>query len=255
MANVESPNQKLILTHAALAGLTPLIPIPFGDDVAKDYLQRRMVKALGDARGIVLSAEGIAILGDDAHRSWAMGAAKSVVLFPLKLILRKTFLVLAGKRIVDHASECYHRGFLVDYAFERRWCAPAGPRQPAEVRAAVDAVCREVTTAPIEHALKAGFAQSKVALQNVGELLQRITQRIRGTTPAKGAQEEPVPPPEKEIEEVVETVAQGDARSIEGIVAQLRKALGQVPEGHFNDLRRRLDEKLRLAAGAAKPIA
>ena len=255
MANVESPNQKLILTHAALAGLTPLIPIPFGDDVAKDYLQRRMVKALGDARGIVLSAEGIAILGDDAHRSWAMGAAKSVVLFPLKLLLRKTFLVLAGKRIVDHASECYHRGFLVDYAFERRWCAPAGPRQPAEVRAAVDAVCREVTTAPIEHALKAGFAQSKVALQNAGELLQRITQRIRGTTPAKGAQEEPVPPPEKEIEEVVETVAQGDARSIEGIVAQLRKALGQVPEGHFNDLRRRLDEKLRPAAGAAKPIA
>jgi hypothetical protein len=256
MADLESANQKLILTHAALAGLTPLIPIPFADDMAKDYLQRRMIKALGDTRGVVLSAEGIAALGDDEHLGWKLGAAKAMVLYPLKKILRKTFIFLSAKRTVDAASECFHRGFLADYAFERRFCAPAGPRRPAEVRAAIDAVCREVTTAPIEHALKAGFAQSKIALQQAGDLFQRIIQARGWPAAPEKKPEDATPPPADEVARVVEAVANEDARGVEGIVAQLRKAIAQVPDEHFEELRRRLEAKLGApASGAAKPSA
>lgn len=254
MADLDSANQKLILTHAALAGLTPLIPIPFADDMAKDYLQRRMIKALGDSRGVVLSAEGIATLGDDAHLAWTVGAAKAVVLYPLKKLLRKTFIVLSAKRTVDAASECFHRGFLADYAFERRFCAPAGPRRPAEVRAAIDAVCREVNTSPIEHALKAGFAQSKTAILQAGDLLQQIIQKRQWPVTKAKKPEAATPPPVEEVADVVEAVASEDARGVEGIVAQLRKAIAQVPDEHFEELRRRLDMKLGSpASGAAKP--
>ena len=56
------------------------------------------------------------------------GALKGVALMPLKLLLRKAFFVLSGKRIVDLGSICYHRGRLLDLTFAEGWCRPTGPR-------------------------------------------------------------------------------------------------------------------------------
>ena len=44
----EAGNQKLIITHAVLTGLTPLIPVPIVDDLVKSYFQRRLVREVPD---------------------------------------------------------------------------------------------------------------------------------------------------------------------------------------------------------------
>lgn len=244
MASFQSKNQAALLTHAALVGLTPLIPIPFVDDMAKDYLQRRLVQTLANTHDLTLTAEDIKVLGDDASKSWVGGAAKTVALFPLKLMLRKTFLILQGKRVIDSVSECLHRGFLLDLAFENRWCAPAGSRQPAEVRAAIDAVCREVPTKPLDHAVRAGFARSKIAVKKASEMLERSLKKMTWSTFRRGPRESLAAPAEQDVARVVELMAKEETLGAAGLSEQLRKALADVPTEHFERLQRLLTEKL-----------
>ena len=51
MSNAPPNNQGTIATHAVLAGLTPLIPVPVVDDIAKNYFRRRMVRGLAPRTG------------------------------------------------------------------------------------------------------------------------------------------------------------------------------------------------------------
>ena len=58
-------NHFLILTHAVLVGLTPLIPIPVLDDLVKSFFYRNMVKSLAAAYGASLSSDEIARLAEE----------------------------------------------------------------------------------------------------------------------------------------------------------------------------------------------
>src|SRR5436305_880777 len=42
-------SQRGLIAHAVLAGLTPLIPVPVVDDLAKNYFRRRLVRRLAEA--------------------------------------------------------------------------------------------------------------------------------------------------------------------------------------------------------------
>src|SRR5262245_48986903 len=94
-------NQKLILSHAVLIGLTPLIPIPFVDDLVKSYFQRRMVRKLSAIYGKILSDQEIKTLADDPDQGCLWGCLSNVLLFPLKLLFRLIFFFLEWKRAVD----------------------------------------------------------------------------------------------------------------------------------------------------------
>jgi hypothetical protein len=237
MANVKGVHQTHILTHATLVGLTPLIPLPFIDEMVREILLRRMVRTLASAHGLDLSPADVRTLADEPKESWLKGAAVSVVLMPLRMLLRKTFILLQGKRIIDLASNSYHRGYLIDVAFADRWCVPAGPRRPEEVRFAIDAVCKEANTEPVRYALRVGFEQSRAALVIGVEQLRRRFASLRRTDGA---------PPEPEVSATVEQAAaeQSEAAGIGGVVERLRKAIAEVPAEHFEDLRQRLTDRL-----------
>ncbi len=231
MVSAAGPAQGPLLLHAALVGVTPLVPVPLLDDAAKEYLMRRMVRALAASRGLALAEDEIAVLADDPGGKWVGEAAKTVLLLPLKIVFRTTFMVLSGKKMVDLASEAYHRGFLYDHVFESGWCAPRGLRTGAEVRAAVDAVCLEVNTSPVERALSAGFQRSRGLVDDAARLYRQALGGAPTSAPeGAGA--------------AVETVADKDAAGLADIVAQLRRAMSEVPDEHFDELRRRVRQKL-----------
>ena len=140
-----STNEAGILAHATLVGLTPLIPVPLLDSAVQSKLMHRMVRTLAETYGLALSAEQIGVLVDEP--SDLQKLVKGAALLPLKLLLRKLFFVLTGRRIVELTSDSYHRGWLLDRVFAARWCAPAGRRSPGEVRAAIDAVLQQVPVA------------------------------------------------------------------------------------------------------------
>ncbi|PYT01215.1 MAG: hypothetical protein DMF65_08050 [Acidobacteria bacterium] len=116
----EAGNQRSLVTHAVLAGLTPLIPVPVVDDLAKNYFRKRLVRRLAAANGRGLSIEELAALTREREGGCVRGCLVAAVVYPLKAVFRKIFYFLEWKRAVDLASRTYHFGYLVNYAMQRR---------------------------------------------------------------------------------------------------------------------------------------
>jgi hypothetical protein len=224
---------SLLLTHALLVGLTPLLPIPLVDDAVKEAIERRLVRELAVAHGVALGKDAVAALANDPGDGFFLGVAKGVATFPFKLIFRKLLVVLEVKRASDEASRCYHRGLLLDLAFASRAVAPVGPRSPSEVRAAVEKACAEVSVSPLGLAVSAAFEGSRDALEAAGRgLLARIG--VGRTAPTREG-----------VEAAVEAGAAAEP-GVAALVERLRAAVATVPDAHFVALEDRFEEALGL---------
>src|SRR5688500_5976683 len=106
--------QNLLVTHAVLTGLTPLVPIPFVDDQIYAYFMRSLVQHLATSQGRTLSGSDITSLAAHPSRGCALGCLGSVLLYPLKRVMRKVFFFLEWKRAVDTISHTYYQGYLID---------------------------------------------------------------------------------------------------------------------------------------------
>ena len=102
---LSEPSLHLVAGYAALAGICPLIPIPFVDDMIVRRIHRRLCQKLAERSGFDLSKE----------------AAKSIVLWPVKKIIRKVVYVLAIKSCADVATAIFHDGWLFARALEQKY--------------------------------------------------------------------------------------------------------------------------------------
>lgn len=235
LKSIAPPNsQRTIATHAVLAGLTPLIPIPVVDDIAKNHFRRRMVRGLAAAHGRAFSNEDLEALASEPDSGW-LGFAGTVVLYPFKKVFRKIFFVLEWKRAVDLASRTYHYGYLVDYVFAERLDETSG-RRATEISAAIDAVCREAPIKPLEAAVRATFRQSRGVLSAGAGLLERSFRRITGRREKEVAR--------AEVERAVASVEDEEERQIEGVAARLQGYVEAIPDEHFRRLRAQLVARL-----------
>jgi hypothetical protein len=226
--------QGSLVTYAVLTGLTPLIPVPVVDDVVKGYFRRRLVRALAAARARQLADAEVAALADERGEGCLRGCAVQAVVYPLKRIFRKIFYFLEWKRAVDLTSQTYHFGYLVGCALDAGAGRSLIDAYGAErVGAAVAAVCREAPIKPVEGAVGGTFRQSRKALGAAASLLGQSLRRLTGRARAN------------EVAEAIAEVEPREAREVEPVVTRLRAALASVPQSHFNDLRARLEEKLK----------
>jgi len=218
----------ILLTHTTLAALTPLIPIPFVDDYVRAWLLRRLVRALAEAHNLPIWDDEVRTLIDEPRKSYIGSFFKGLILTPVRKILRKTFMVLAGKRVVELATEVYHRGWLIELALDRGWCAPHGVRSATEVRAGIEEVLKQmpVIQSPVTSALRVGFERSQSTLADVFATLRSLLARYGYAMPAD--------------DQVARVVEEAEAEGVDSIVEQLRRALMDVPQEHFD----RLDELL-----------
>jgi hypothetical protein len=237
MSEPVNSNQKLIVSHAVLAGLTPLIPIPVIDDLLRTYFVRRLVRQLGAGNRYSLSDDDIKLLADEPESGCLRGCLTNAFILPFKLIFRKLFYFLEWKRAVDTVSRVYYHGYLVDCALSEGWCYPAGPRTPLEVRAAVDGVLNQVNTKLLERTVYGIFNQSKSGLKSAASILERS---FRGRKERPASLEEVG----EVVEEVVEEVEGQGERPIEGVTRQLQNAIAKMPSGHFQRLREDLAARL-----------
>jgi hypothetical protein len=225
-------SQKLIITHSILIGVTPLIPVPLVDDFAKAYLQRRLVRRMIASAGLELDEVGVRTLADDRGEGCLWGCLVSVTLGLVKRIFRKVFFFLEWKRTLDLVCRSYYHAYLLDVVVANGWCAPAGPRTPAEVRSAIDEVCRSAPIKPLEHAIRVTFDHSKSLLKGAAAAMHRSVQRIVGKSSSA------------ELEEAIERVEEQEEREIEGVAANLQRAIAAIPEEHFRRLREQLAQRL-----------
>ena len=234
----EETHQRSIITHSVLTGLTPLIPVPVLDDLAKNYFRRRMVRALAASHGRDISAAEVEALTAERGGGCLSGCLVQAVVYPLKKIFRKIFFFLEWKRAVDLTSQTYHHGYLFDYAMQKGAGGPAvlDLRGVGDVRAAIEAACRESSIKPVEGAVRASFRQSRNVLRAAAGLLGQSLRRVRGSANRE------------EVARAIEEVEPAEEREIEGVVTRLQKSITAVPDDHFRHLRGRFRAHLGLPA-------
>jgi hypothetical protein len=158
--------------HGVLAGLCPLIPIPFLDDA----VLRRVRRSLGHEllADHALPAEALRTLAG-AHAE-PIGCA-TLLLLPLRLafklflkLFRRLTIVLAIKEALDTASHVLHEGWLLAAAKRR---ADLHSHDPEAVRRAIEVACSQVDPRPVEQLLKRSFRGSRAVLHRAARTLAR----------------------------------------------------------------------------------
>jgi hypothetical protein len=231
--------QRVLVTHAVLAGLTPLIPLPLVDDLLKGYFRKRLVRSLAASAGRALSEEELDALAAERGGGCLGGCLTTVLVYPLRAVFRKIFYFLEWKRAADVTSRTYHFGYLVGHALRPRAGAPSplDLRGARAVNEAIEAVCREAPIKPLEAAVGGTFRRSKGVLRGAAALLAGSLRRA----PARP----------DEVAAAVERVEPDEERELDPVVTRLQRSIASVPEDHFRSLRDALDARLGLPPGGA----
>lgn len=225
------PNREIV-QYAVLVALTPLVPVPFLDDILKNYLQRRMVRKLGENYQYNFSDAEIRVLADEESRGCLKGCISMMIVYPLKKIFRKIFFFLEWKRAIDVASYTLHYGILIDYAMSEGWCAPTSLKSAAEVRKAVDALLHEVNTRPLEALLQAAFNQSKGLIVDTANILKEQLQRLSGKKD------------EESITSALQKIEPEGHTRLSAITDSILNSFKTLPSDYFTNLKERLRARL-----------
>ncbi len=226
-------NKPEIVQYAVLVALTPLVPVPFLDDIVKNYLQRKMVRKLGESYQYNFSEAEIKVLADEESGGCLKGCLSMIIMYPFKKIFRKVFFFLEWKRAIDLASYTLHHGILIDYAMSEGWCAPASLKSAAEVRAAVDTVLREVNTKPLEAVLKAAFNQSKNLIVDAANVMKEQLQLLSGKKD------------EESVALVLQKMEPEERNRLDSIADSVLNSFKTLPSDYFTNLKERLKAKLK----------
>lgn len=203
---------RIVVAHSAIAGLCPLIPLPYVDDLLVRRITRRMHRRLFAAHGHELTRPGAAALTAAGPSGWLRGAATSVALFPIKRVIRKLVVVLAIKDCGDTAAAVFHDGWLVASLLEHptQSGTPTDPRDLRRVRKQMLGTYADIDPSPLRRALTGAYRAAKVGTEYA-------VQRLRGAELGDA---------DESLIERMRAAAMSQWRYLDRLTRQFRKNLG-----------------------------
>lgn len=169
-------NQTLIITHAVLIGLTPLIPVPVLDDLVKSFFYKRLVRSLAASYKLTLTAAEINILAEDRGQGLIRGCLIGVLEYLLKRLIRKLTVVLEWRRAIDIVTRTYYVGYLMDYTFQQSWYVPGDPQRADRLRSAIEGARENANTDLVKRIVQSSFNQSR---KSVIKAVQQVSQSLK----------------------------------------------------------------------------
>lgn len=115
---ISARSLNTVALHSVLAGLCPLIPLPFIDDMIVASIHRRMVGQLADNEGVALTGFSRKLLSESNQGSLLKAALKGAVAYGVKKLVRKLVYVLSLKSCADVATAVFLEGWLFARALE-----------------------------------------------------------------------------------------------------------------------------------------
>lgn len=191
---------RRVTFYSLLAGLCPLIPVPFLDDRVLAAVRRAMVRTLARERGVALTPIQLEYLAGTYRTprgcwSQAGRAAYALTVKLLGKIFRKVLVFLAVKEGVDTASRVFHEGYLLHLLFdpgEPATAAPADDLAAWRARWALEGTVAEVDPRPVNQAIRRTFRGSRGLLREGARVLARSARRLRRGGALPEAEEERV---------------------------------------------------------------
>jgi hypothetical protein len=169
-------NQTIIITHAVLIGLTPLIPVPVLDDLVKSFFYKRLVRSLAASYKLTLSAAEINILAEDRGQGLIRGCLLGALEYILKSLIRKLTVVLEWRRAIDIVTRTYYVGYLLDYTLQQGWYVPGDPRRADQLRSAIESARENANTELVKRIVQSSFNQSR---KSVMEAVKQVSQSLK----------------------------------------------------------------------------
>lgn len=149
----------LVSRYAFLVALAQLIPVPILDVMVENWIRRRLTHIQLAAWGIELPGKDVRMLGDSSAGG-CLGLVWSVIVWPIKKLLRTVLFVLQLNAMVNVFSDVVHRALLVHEALEHGLI----PGDAVQVRAAMNRALKDIDTRVVERGLASVFKQSRVGL-------------------------------------------------------------------------------------------
>ncbi len=233
------PHFRRLTFFSVLAGLGPLIPVPFVDDWAVDLIKRRMVRELGESRELQLTEDEVRLLAGTGERRWpgllkgtAMVVRRGVGKIAGKLF-KTAFYVLLLREGIHRAVETFVEGYLLLYAAGLPQALRPASRTEERVRAvraAVVATLKEADVTAIHKAMGRSFKGSFGLLSEAAVKLGTRLNVFRSKQAAADAADEGV-------------ILQEEEEILGGFVDRLAGTLWGDQE-YFESLERAFDERL-----------
>ncbi len=181
----DSIGTRRSIFFAVLAGLCPLIPLPFIDDIALDFVRKQLLASLFAAHQLELTPVHLAALLQTEKSNRLVGCFVGIILYPVKKIFRKIFFVLAVKDCVDSASAVLHEGLLVRHALASglvdRASLDAGTDTLLALNRAIRTTCQQTDTRPVNQVFRRVFTASRSALADAAAALASLIRNKGGS--------------------------------------------------------------------------
>ncbi len=268
-------DQLIIITHAVLVGLTPLIPIPLLDDLVKGYFYRSLVKSVASFYDLSLSPNEIAALAEERNAGCLNGCVFWLFEYLVKRLVRKVLFILEWRRAIDLVTHTYYYGHLLNHALKQGWYTPANPERAVQLRDAIEQARKGANTNLLKRIVLSAFNQSRQliisAVQQISDSIKDIAFRrsrtwLRRTLAVRLRQRAPRParwlyrflrPTEEEKEQLYRVESEVDERlsreslrlqdALSSVIMQLQAGITGLPEGHFDEMQNALAQSLRAA--------
>lgn len=231
LTEISPSAQRTILLYSVLAGLCPLIPVPFLDGIVLGLINRRMIRVLLGLKGLSASDTNVQRLSRE-RAGCTLSWLYSVALAPVKKLVRTLVFVLAFKDCVDAASRWLHRGYLVAVALEKGHLDEetlARPDGVWPVALAIEESIMKIDTSPINQLVWQAFTQSRSLLRTAARDLARRLRRVRGEGAA--------------ATEAVEAAAQAEGHTLSSVIDEISSGFWAMT-GYLSQLEALFSERL-----------
>ena len=172
-----------LVRSSILAGLCPLIPVPYLDDFIQGYVVRHLVSRVFAAHGLAPDEETIRLFTREKS-GWLSGCLLGVLLYPLKKMLKKLFFFLFLKGNADTAARWFHRGYLIDTAIRRgslnAATLKAGQAALLPYQVAIEEILAVHDTSPVNNTVQGVFQSSRTLLRSSARILLGWVRRLGG---------------------------------------------------------------------------
>lgn len=190
LARGTEPWFRRVTFYGLLAGLCPLIPVPFLDDRVLDWVRRRMVfEQLRGARAVAATPAPVRVLAgsdeggllDGCWSGCLVMPVFKVIVYLVRKVFSKILVLLTLNQCVDRFSETFHLGYLLHHALVAGLldpaAPPASPASPAEVRGAIRDTLDEIDPRPVRQLVARSLKGSRRVLLQASRYLGRFVQR------------------------------------------------------------------------------
>lgn len=229
-----SDGLRRIVWYSLLAGLCPLLPIPFLDDAIVRYLRKRLYRGQLRRAGLQATSLQLDVLAYSPIRGMMLGCLIGTVWTVFKRIFRKIFYVLAVKDCVDVASATFHEGWLFRRAIKGGQVDGetfADDDKIREVRELIRRTCEAIDTRPINQLLRRAFTGSKAMMKASARALARMLR-------SGGAVRHP-----ENVDQALDELDVEQAGELKGLLDQVMAGLG-AEQKYFEQLERAYTQAL-----------